>query len=112
MSGLEKQFENKVKKYLQSQGIYALGTPKNKMVIPAVGYFEKRWGGAFSKSGLPDLHICIHGHSIEVEVKAEKGRPSELQLFMIEQINDSGGRAVLLYPKDFDKFKSLIGDYL
>lgn len=108
----EKQFENKVKQYLQSQGIYSLGTPRNKMPVPPVGYFEKRWGGAFSKSGLPDLHVCIHGHSIEVEVKAENGRPSEIQLFMIEQINNSGGKAILLYPKDFELFKNLLKDYM
>lgn len=108
----EKQFENKVKRYLQSLGIYSLGTPKNKMPTPPVGYFEKRWGGGFSKSGLPDLHICIHGHSVEVELKRETGRPSELQLFMVDQINDSGGRAIILYPKDFEKFKNLIAEYL
>ena len=108
----EKLFENKIKQYLQSQGIYSLGTPRNKMPVPAVGYFEKRWGGAFTKSGLPDLHICIHGHSIEVEIKAEHGRPSELQLFMIEQINSSGGKAIIVYPKDFEHFKNLIEDYL
>lgn len=108
----EKQFENSVKKYLQSIGIYSLGTPKNKMPIPPVGYYEKRWGGMMTKSGLPDLHICIYGHSIEVELKREGGKPSELQLFMIDQINDSGGKAILLYPRDFEMFKNLIAEYL
>ena len=108
----EKIFENQVKRYLQTQGIYSLGTPKDKMPVPPVGYFEKRWGGMMTKSGLPDLHICIHGHSIEVELKREGGRPSELQLFMIDQINMSGGKAILLYPKGFEDFKNLIRDYL
>lgn len=112
MSELEKQFENKVKKYLQSQGVYALGTPKHKMTVTPVGYYEKRWGGAFTKSGLPDLHVCIHGHSIEVELKRETGKPSELQLFMLQQINEAGGRGILLYPKDFEMFQNLIAEYL
>lgn len=108
----EKLFENQIKKYLQSVGVYSLGTPRDKMPVPPVGYFEKRWGGMMTKSGLPDLHICIHGHSIECEIKASYGRPSELQLFMIEQINDAGGKAVLVYPKDFESFKELIEEYL
>lgn len=108
----EKQFENKVKRFLESVGVYGLGTPRNKMVADPVGYYEKRWGGMMTKSGLPDLHICIHGRSLEVELKAEKGRVSAMQQFMIQQINMSGGNAILLYPADFEKFKGLIENYL
>ena len=108
----EKQYENKIKRFLESIGCYPLGTPADKMPIAPVGYYEKRWGGAFTKSGLPDLHVCIYGTSIEVEIKAEKGRLSELQKFMIRQINTSGGHAVVVYPSDFEMFKELIKDYL
>lgn len=108
--GSEKNFENRVKKYLESVGVYALGTPTDKMPIPSVGYFEKRWGCI--KSGLPDLHICINGKSIEVELKKETGTPKQLQLFMINQMNAAGGKAILLYPKDFEHFKDLIEGYL
>lgn len=108
----EKIFENKIKRYLESIGVYALGTPRTQMSVEPIGYYEKRWGGMFTKSGLPDMHICIHGHSIEVELKAENGRVSEMQKFMMHQINMSGGKAVVLYPSDFVKFKNLIGMYL
>lgn len=108
----EKNFENQVKKFLQSKGIYPLGTPKDKMNVVPVGYYEKRHGSVFTKSGLPDLHICIMGQSIEVELKSEVGKPSELQLFMIEQINDCGGRALVLRPSSFEKFKDFVGDFL
>lgn len=108
----EKIFENKVKRYLESIGVYSLGTPREKMSVDPIGYYEKRWGGLFTSSGLPDLHICIHGHSIEVELKAKTGRVSEMQKFMLHQINMSGGRAVVIYPDDFVKFKNLIGMYL
>lgn len=105
----EKNFENRVKRYLESKGIYALGTPRNKMTVPPIGYWEKRWGGgSFTKSGLPDMHIVVKGKSIDVELKAPKGKPSELQLFTIDQINTCGGCAMVLYPKDFDEFKNLI----
>ena len=102
----EKQFENKIKRYLQSEGIYPLGSVYDP--DKAVGYYEKRFGCAFTPSGLPDMHICINGYSIDVEIKAEKGRPSKLQLRCIEQINKSKGKALLLYPKDFDEFKGVI----
>ena len=110
--GREKQFENQIKKYLQSVGVYPLGTPRYKMMVSPVGYYEKRHGSMFTKSGLPDMHICIRGKSIEAEIKAENGEPSDLQLFMIEQINDAGGCALVLYPRHFEWFKNLIESYL
>lgn len=108
----EKQFENQVKRYLETVGVYSLGTPRDKMPVEPVGYYEKRWGGMMTKSGLPDMHVCIHGHSIEVELKAEHGRLSEIQKFMLHQINMSGGKAIVLYPADFEKFKDLVETYL
>lgn len=104
----EKQFENRVKRWLMGLGIYALGTPENKMDVPAIGYYEKRWGGGYSQSGLPDLHIVINGINLDVELKAEKGRASELQKFMIQQINESGSIALILYPGGFTEFQKLI----
>lgn len=86
----EKSFENRVKAYLESQGIYAFGTPKQDITIPIIGYYEKRWGGGqFAKSGLPDLHIVVRGKSIESELKAPNGKPSLLQLKNLELINAS-----------------------
>lgn len=105
----EKQFENKVKKFLTDNGIYPLGTPKHKMIVKPCGYWEKRWGGGtFTKSGMPDMHITVCGKSVEVELKAPNGKPSELQVQKIDQINESGGIGWILYPKDFDSFKKLI----
>lgn len=108
----EKNFENQIKRYLQSVGVYPLGTPRCKMSVSPVGYYEKRHGSVFTKSGLPDMHICINGQSIEVEIKAEKGVLSELQKFMIEQINDAGGCALVVYPRHFEQFKKLVEGYL
>lgn len=105
----EKRFENKIKKFLEDNGIYALGTPKHKMKVPPIGYWEKRWGGSvYVKRGLPDLHIVINKINIDVEVKADNGEPSDLQEFMINQIKESGGIALILYPKDFEYFKNLV----
>lgn len=111
--GNEKLFENKIKRYLESVGVYALGSDYKNKDVPAVGYYEKRWGGGmFTKAGLPDMHICIHGHSIEVELKQERGRVSELQKVMLRQINDSGGYGLVVFPKDFEAFKANIERFL
>ena len=105
----EKQFEEKLKAWLESEGIYPLGTPEQDMSTVSWGYWEKRWGGGkYVKAGLPDMHIVVNGISIEVELKAQNGRPSELQKQKLNQIDDAGCCAVVLYPKDFENFKRLV----
>lgn len=89
----EKNFENRIKKFLKEQGCY----------------FIKYWGGGqFTKSGIPDLLICCNGYFVAVEVKAENGKPSELQLWNIEEIKKAGGIAMVLYPNQFEEFKKII----
>ena len=104
----EKQFENRVKRWLQSQGIYAAGTPKNRMEAAENGWFFKVWGGGYQKAGIPDLLMCVNGFFIAVELKASQGTASELQKLNIERINAVGGRAFILYPDGFESFKYLI----
>lgn len=133
----EKSFENKVKRYLESKGVYPFGTPAQDITVPVVGYYEKRWGGGqFAKSGLPDLHIVIRGKSIESELKAPNGKPSILQLKNLELINLSESIGHILvedsrtverikrhiinnYPKfkdtpivDFDEFKKIVNVFI
>ena len=89
----EKQFENKIKKFLKEQNCY----------------YIKYWsGGQFTKSGVPDLLICCNGYFVAIEVKAENGKPSELQLYNIDEIKKAGGFAMILYPNQFDNFKKFI----
>ena len=89
----EKNFENKVKDFLKEQGCW----------------FVKYWGGGeFTKAGVPDILCCCNGHFLGIEVKAPNGKPSALQLHNLKKIDEAGGFAILLYPKDFDTFKLLI----
>ena len=89
----EKNFENRVKKFLKEQGCW----------------FVKYWGGGqFTKAGVPDLLVCCNGHFLAVELKAPNGKPSPLQLHTIEEIEKSGGTALVLFPKDFENFKEFI----
>ena len=133
----EKSFENRVKNWLESNGIYPFGTPDQNITVPVVGYYEKRWGGGqFTKSGLPDLHIVVRGQSIESELKAPDGKPSVLQLKNLKLINLSESIGHILvensatvervkryiltnYPKfkdtpviDFDEFKKIINVFI
>jgi hypothetical protein len=57
---------------------------------------------------MPDMHIVVNGISIEAELKAPNGRPSELQKQKLNQIDDAGCIAVVLYPKDLENFQRLI----
>lgn len=89
----EKNLENKVKDFLKEEGCW----------------YIKYWaGGGFTKSGVPDLLISCDGYFLGVEVKAEKGTPSDLQLHEIHKIQESGGIAFLLFPRDLELFKNLI----
>ena len=89
----EKNFENRVKKFLEEQGCW----------------FLKYWAGAaYTKSGIPDLLVCCNSHFLGIEVKAPNGKPSALQIYNLKKIDESGGLAILLYPKDFELFKELI----
>lgn len=70
---------------------------------------EKRWGGGkYTKNGLPDLHIVVNKISIEVELKAANGRPSQLQYRNIAFIKEAGCYAYIIYPEDFDALKKVI----
>lgn len=89
----EKNFENKIKAYLDSIGVWHI----------------KYWAGSqFTKSGVPDILACINGYFLAIEVKAQSGKPSELQLWNINKIRGAGGIAIVLYPDQFDNFKKLI----
>lgn len=89
----EKNFENKIKKYLKDNG----------------AWFLKYWAGAaYTKSGIPDILACVNGYFVAIEVKAPNGKASELQLYNLREIEKAGGFAFLLYPNGWDDFKRFI----
>lgn len=94
----EKNFENRIKSFLKNEG----------------AWFIKYWSGGvptkegvkkFTKDGVPDILCCFEGLFMGIEVKAPKGKPSKLQLYNLRKIDEAGGFGILLYPKDFRKFK-------
>ena len=88
----EKQFESKVKKFLNDEGCWNV----------------KFFANAYTKSGIPDVLCNVNGYFVAVEVKAPNGKPSELQKMNVRKINEGNGYAVILYPDQFEDFKEMI----
>lgn len=68
----------------------------------------KFFANSYTKSGIPDILACVDGYFVGIEVKAQNGKPSELQLYNVRKIRESGGFAVVLYPSGFEEFKQFI----
>lgn len=92
----EKNFENKIKKFLKDRGCWY------------VKYFANR----NTRAGVPDILACVSGRFVAIEVKAENGKPTELQKWNVEQIKKCGGLAVILYPQDWERFAAMIDEVL
>lgn len=88
----EKTFENKIKKFLTDNGCW----------------YVKFFANAFTPSGIPDLLCCVGGTFVAIEVKAENGKPSPLQLHKIEEIKHAGGVALVVKPSQFEELKKLL----
>lgn len=88
----EKNFENKIKKYIEEEG----------------GWQVKFFANRMTKNGIPDLLCCLGGYFIGIEVKAQNGRPSELQLYNCRKIREAGGFAFIVYPSGFDRLKTIL----
>ena len=88
----EKQFENKVKKFLEDEGCF----------------FVKFFANAFTKKGIPDILCCCNGYFVGIETKADDGKPTALQLKKCREIRKAGGFAWVVYPTAFEQLKQLI----
>lgn len=97
--GPEKTFENKVKAFIEQEG----------------GWQVKFFANRMTKEGIPDILACINGQFVGIEVKAQNGKPSKLQIYTCKKINAAGGCAFVLYPSGFNRFKEFVrilnGDY-
>ena len=54
------------------------------------------------------MHIVVNAISLDVELKASNGKPSELQKHNVKQINNSESIAMILYPEGFEQFKLIV----
>ena len=88
----EKNFENKIKNFLDEQGCW----------------YVKYFANAYTKKGIPDLLCCVNGYFLAIEVKAENGKPSDLQKWNVSKIRHCGGHAFILKPSQFESFCKLV----
>jgi len=84
----ESQVQSKCTEYLREKGIYY-----KKIVLANSG-------------GTPDIFACIGGRFYAFEIKSEKGKPSELQLYNQRKIKECGGECHIVYS--FKQFKEII----
>lgn len=92
----EKTFENKIKAHLKSKGCYCV----------------KYFGCNYSTSGTPDILACVNGYFLAIEVKAQRGKVSPLQMTKIRDIRTAGGFAYVVYPSGWNKLKDVIDGLL
>jgi hypothetical protein len=60
-------------------------------------YFSPQ-GGAFGRSGVPDKIVCVRGHFVGVEVKANRHKlPTALQAQCMAKIEAAGGKCFVVY---------------
>ena len=90
----EKNFENKIKSWLSDHNCYHVKFFANRM----------------TKTGVPDILASVGGYFVGIEVKAQNGRPSELQLYNVRKIRESGGFAYVVYPSGWEKLKTILED--
>lgn len=94
--GQEKNFENRIKRHIREIG----------------GWFVKFYGCAYSKAGIPDLIVCVNGRFVAIEVKADYGSPSELQLYNVKKIREAGGLAWVLYPSGWNRMRKIFDEII
>lgn len=90
----EKVFENKIKKFLEDRGHWCV----------------KFFANSYTRVGVPDILACVNGHFVGIEVKAQNGTPSQLQLLNVQKIRESGGYAMIVYPSAWEEFKGFLED--
>lgn len=90
--GAEKNFENKIKDWLEEHDCY----------------FVKFFANRNTKSGVPDILASVNGYFVGIEVKAQNGKPSELQYYNVRKIRESGGFAYIVYPSGWNDLQNIL----
>ena len=92
----EKDFENKIKAWLVSHGCYMV----------------KFFANGYTKRGVPDILASVNGFFVGIETKAQNGRPTDLQIYNVRKIRESGGFAWVVYPSGWPKVEKALLDLL
>ncbi len=85
----EKLVKDKVKKMLDSLGIYHFSPP----------------GMGLGRAGIPDLVCCYNGKFLGIECKAGKGKTTALQERELDAIRAAGGFAFVVRETNLEELK-------
>lgn len=80
MSTPEAKVKAKIKKLLNAMGVWYF--------LPVAGRFAKK--------GIPDFICCANGNFLAIEAKANGGRATDLQLYVIDEIKKHRGTALVI----------------
>lgn len=90
----EKNFQDYVKTYLKDNNCYTV----------------VMHGDGLQRRGIPDIICNYKSYFLGIELKANNGRPSPLQIYNLQQINKKGAYGILLYKSGFDKFVKFLSE--
>lgn len=76
----ESKLEKEVERYMKERKIWQLA----------------RFQAQYSQNGLPDRLYLYKGLLLGLELKTDKGKPTNLQLKKLKAINDNGGIGVII----------------
>ncbi|MCX7880836.1 MAG: VRR-NUC domain-containing protein [Ignavibacteria bacterium] len=85
----EKELQRKIIEFFKQRGIYAV-----KIITS-------------NRNGVPDIIACLNGRFVAFEVKSENYKATPLQIYNIEAIQKSGGKAYIV--NNYEKFLQIIG---
>ena len=86
----ESKLEKEVEKFMEEQRIWQLA----------------RFQAQYNQNGLPDRLYLYKGLLLGLELKTDKGTPTNLQLKKIKEINNNGGIGLII--RNIDDVKELI----
>lgn len=70
---------------------------KIKAILKEHGvYYAMPIGTGYGNSGVPDFLCCVDGRFLAIEAKAKHGKPTELQMKHMREINNAGGISILI----------------
>jgi Holliday junction resolvase len=88
----EAKVKKAVKALLTMMGAYHFSPPAN----------------GYGRMGIPDIVGCYQGKFFAIECKAGRGKATELQMLELGQIQNAGGRAIIVNEENLDDVRLML----
>lgn len=86
---------------------------KAKQIFKKLGaYYAMPVSGGYGNSGVPDFVVCYQGYFFGIECKAGKGKPTALQYKNLNDIEASGGAALVLNEDNLPHLETFMNDFV